>query len=151
MQVTANELNAIKTVAVGLANLAKLGSFEGRDEMVKQFKQAKKVWWATMKSRYGLTSGKGSRRLSVELDGDKAGELRYKAKTDYEKSDTAGRVVPPAQASTAESSNGVHPTEEQRTALESAARALKEASEAIALMAPPRGSNGDGRVSYATD
>lgn len=80
MQVTSNELNAIKVVALGRASIIKLGNFLGKDVMLEQFRQAKKAWWKNIREKYSLAGSRGSRRLAVELDGDRAGELRYKAR-----------------------------------------------------------------------
>jgi hypothetical protein len=75
MNVNAAELNAIKSLAVAQLTVSRLGSFENSDEIVKQTKCAKKVWWKTIRGRYRLDANK---KYSVELDGDKAGELRFK-------------------------------------------------------------------------
>lgn len=75
LKVNAAELNAIKSLAVSQLTVSRLDSFEGRDQIVKQTKQAKKVWWTTIRGRYRLDPNK---KYAVELDGDKAGELRFK-------------------------------------------------------------------------
>jgi hypothetical protein len=95
LQVSANELNAIKVIALNQKNLAGLGHFNGKEEMIAGLKKVKKVWWTQVKSRYGLPTTKGSRRLSIELDGDRAGQLLYKAKTEQDKTNPAGRAVQP--------------------------------------------------------
>lgn len=102
MQVTSNELNAIKMIALSQANLTKLGEFSGKSEIVGQIKKAKTVWWKTMRMRYGLDTAKGSQRLSIELDGDKAGELRYKAQNEADKADVTRRAVQPRQQAEAQ-------------------------------------------------
>lgn len=93
MQVSANELNAIKIIALSQANLVKLGEFDGRQSVVDHLKKAKKVWWTTIRNRYNLSSTKGSRRLAIELDGDRAGELRYKAANADDRANPDRRVV----------------------------------------------------------
>jgi hypothetical protein len=75
MRVNAAELNAIKSLAASQLTVSRLSGFEGKDQIVKQTKQAKKVWWTTIRSRYRLDSAK---KYSVELDGDDAGQLRFK-------------------------------------------------------------------------
>lgn len=90
--VTANELNAIKTLALSQASLARLGYFPGKEEMLKQVKAAKKAWWAAIRQRYNLNLARGQ-KLSVEMDGDLAGQLRYKARNHWEKSDSQRRAL----------------------------------------------------------
>lgn len=76
MNINAAELNAIKSLAVSQLTISRMGNFEGSAEIVAQTKRAKKVWWKTIRGRYRLDLNK---KYSVELDGDKAGELRFKA------------------------------------------------------------------------
>lgn len=76
MNINAAELNAIKSLAVSQLTISRMGTFDGSTEIVAQTKRAKKVWWKTIRGRYRLDPNK---KYSVELDGDKAGELRFKA------------------------------------------------------------------------
>lgn len=96
MNVSAAELNAIKSLSVAQLTVSRLGGFEGSGEIVTNTKRAKKVWWNTIRGRYRLDPNK---KYAVELDGDKAGELRFKKGgrkngTQYANLDASQRVVP---------------------------------------------------------
>lgn len=107
MNINAAELNAIKSLAVSQLTISRMGSFDGSGEIVTQTKRAKKVWWKTIRGRYRLDPNK---KYSVELDGDKAGELRFKAggkkNREYAGLAAESRVVPTTttQAATGASS-----------------------------------------------
>lgn len=132
MQIQANELNAIKVLALSMANIESLGNFAGKETMVSNLKATKKAFWATMRARYNIPKVKGQ-SLAIELDGDRAGELRYKARNDVDKADPGRRVV---QAPTPQSTA---PSNGQAAALASAQEALQQASAAIAAL---NGGNG---------
>jgi hypothetical protein len=149
MQVTSNELNAIKMIVMSQKNLASLGEFEGKQDVIQKIKTAKKVWWSAMRKRYDLGVNKGNRKLSIELDGDKAGELRYKAANETDKANVAGRVVQPHQQAEETRPQGNGSNESQASIAAEVARnivaALGPALEAAGLeVRPKHAGNGAG-------
>lgn len=127
MNVSAAELNAIKSLAVAQLTVSRLGSFEGSAEIVKNTKVAKKVWWRTIRGRHRLDANK---KYSVELDGDKAGELRFKQGgrkngTQYANLSAEQRVVPSTVV-------GAAPTSTAAPAANACADVVKAMNEAFA-------------------